>query len=90
MPIPRKLTEKQKDGQKDEQNDGRKDGQTLFYRTLPANKPLTVAPNNENKEINNKNKEMRSKIKDLIRSINENSDNYNRSKKSVTTYAFVC
>ena len=35
-PIPRKITDRRKNGRKDGWTERRTDGQTLFYRTLPA------------------------------------------------------
>ena len=47
-----------------------------YFEEINKNKYLTLGPTNESKEIILKNEELWSKIRDLIKSISENSDDY--------------
>ena len=48
-----------------------------YFEKINKNKYLALVPTNEIKEIRKKDEELWSKIRDLIRSMTENSDDYN-------------
>ena len=49
-----------------------------YFEEIDENKFLTLVPTNESKEIIKKYEELQSRIRDLIRSITENSDNFDK------------